>query len=109
MRAMIPDGDRRHRAESRRIEAEKGCAERQDDVVRILVLRHDLGDLNAGRLSGAPRHQVSQCEAAGEGRLDSLERRVIDRSDGADRNGSHSEDYASRGALVTAGRSNTRL
>ena len=55
------DGDRRHRSESRRVEHEIREAGRlEDDVVRVLVLRHD--DRGGDRWSefSSPLEQVAQ-------------------------------------------------
>lgn len=42
---MIPDGDRRQTSESRRVVDEiEAPAVRHHDVVRVLVLHHDVGD-----------------------------------------------------------------
>ena len=52
---IYEDGDRRHGAESGRVEREVRLAARlQEDVVRVLVLRDDLGNGAHGILSPRP-------------------------------------------------------
>ena len=61
IRALSKDGDRRHRAESGRIEYEVRLAVAgDDDVVRVFVLRDDLRQAARRLLRSAPGHHVCQ-------------------------------------------------
>ena len=67
---VIPDGDRRDAAESRCVEDERQpVTPADDDVVRVLVLRHDLVNQARRRLDaepiehGAESPHLSQCDA----------------------------------------------
>jgi hypothetical protein len=65
---VIPHGDRRDGAQSRGVEHNEVAAiERQDDVVRVLVLCDDLAHLPNGLLLPCPREYLSECVASGEG------------------------------------------
>jgi hypothetical protein len=83
IRLMIPHGDRRDGAESGGIEAEIDRAVRKNDVVRVFVLRHDLGHLDSRRLAGAPRKYIGECVAVLEGLLDLADALRRDGTDGA--------------------------
>lgn len=84
IRPVPKDGDRRHRAESGRVEREvRSPVTRDDDhIVRVLVLRDDLHHPARRLLRSAPRHHVAQraegFERRGEGRaFDRIETRVV--------------------------------
>lgn len=57
------DGDRRHRAQSGRIECEvrpTAAARVEHDVVRVLVLRHDLDDRARRSLRAGPGQNIGE-------------------------------------------------
>ena len=83
IRPVPKDGDRRHRAESGRVEHEVRLPVTRDDdhIVRVLVLRDDLHHPSR-LLRSAPRHHVAQraegFKRRGEGRaFDRIETRVV--------------------------------
>src|SRR5215510_15576317 len=53
-RLMAPHGDRRDRSESGGIEAEVDRRVGKDDIMSILILRDDLGDVDTWRLTPCP-------------------------------------------------------
>jgi len=58
-RPMIPDGDRRDGAESRGVEGEvSAVGPLDDDVVRVFVLRQDVGHRTRRMLRAQPGHHV---------------------------------------------------
>jgi len=58
---MGPDGDRRHGAQSGRIEDEKHVLVIPNhDIMRVLVLRNDLGDRAGRLLAPSPRQDITQ-------------------------------------------------
>ena len=66
--AQVPDGDRRHGAESRGVEDEPAlCVERDHDVVGVLVLRDDLGRRARWRARSSPREHRGERGAGAEG------------------------------------------
>ena len=61
IRAMIPHGDRRDRAESGCIEDEVALIRPlDDDVMRVLVLGQDVRDRSRGLLSTEPGEHVAE-------------------------------------------------
>ena len=93
VRAMPPHGDRRDRAESGCIEAQKRGPERDDDVVRVFVLSDDFGDLNARRLRSSPAQQVAECAVIAERLLNLSDQTCVGCIDWVDRNRPHEEPY----------------
>ncbi len=58
---MVPDGDRRHRPQSRRIENEVGCLGPLDEhVVSVLVLSDDLRHRARGGLAPEPVEHLGE-------------------------------------------------
>ena len=58
---MIPDGDRRHGTVSRDVIGKvEWRLERDEDVVRVFVLRHDLLDAPRGLLSESPLENIME-------------------------------------------------
>src|SRR5262245_32128063 len=69
---MIPRGDRRNGAESGGVEDEKAFAGCNDDVVRVLVLRHDLHHEIWRRLRSRPRENALERPEGGQRVLHTL-------------------------------------
>jgi hypothetical protein len=84
-----PHGDRRDGAESIGIETQEVRAEGKNNIVRVLILRDDIGDLRTGCLSGCPAYQISECVATAEGLLDVVEELAVDCFDRAHRDCPH--------------------
>ena len=85
VRAVLPHGDRRDRAESSCIEAEEGGSEWDHHIVRVFVLSDDFGDLDARRLGTGPAKQVSKRVLSAERLLnlsDEIRIGCIDRANG---------------------------
>ena len=71
---MIPHGDRRDGAQSRRVEHEEvALIKCQDHVVRVLILCDDLADLPSGILLARPRQDVGKRMSSRKGFCDSPE------------------------------------
>ncbi len=89
-----PDGDRRHGAESGRIETEEEGAEREDDVMRVLILGDDFANVRARRLGRAPCHEFGERAAQRERDLHALNDERVDGIRSASKNASHCLKYA---------------
>ena len=60
---MIPHGDRRDGAESGGVEDQVMAAvPRDNDVMSVLILRHDLGDMTGRRRAAGPAKDVGERE-----------------------------------------------
>jgi len=90
---MTPHGDRRDGSQSGSIETQIYGAEREHHVVRVLVLSHDLRDVNNWRLRESPSHQVGERMTATEGSTNFSNNRWVDRVDWAHGNRPHIESY----------------